>query len=335
MPAMKKGKFVTSVDVAKLAGVSQATVSRAFSTTGILTRDTKMKVLAAAKKLGYQPNAIARSLVSSRSNLIGVVKGYTENPIFHEMLTLFTHKIQDMGRQVLYFEAKQHQDVDEVMWNVLKYQVEGIILLYATLSSALTLSCRQRNIPVLQMLRYSPGVEANIFVSDNHKAAGMAVMHLAERGFKHFAYIGGEINSSTNMERYAGIVEKMSWMGHPAPLVVEGDYTYHFARKAMRKAAKKITLPCGVICASDILALGAIDALKHDLGLRIPHDVGVVGFDDIAMAGWPSYSLTSLRSKTTEMVRDGLETLCLNIEDKNRRPIMRKYECALVKRNST
>ncbi|MDR2390760.1 MAG: substrate-binding domain-containing protein, partial [Planctomycetota bacterium] len=67
----------------------------------------------------------------------------------------------------------------------------------------------------------------------------------------------------------------------------------------------------------------------------VPQDVGVVGFDDIAMASWPPYSLTSLRPKTAEMVRDGLETLCLNIEDKSRRPIMRKYECVLVKRNST
>lgn len=335
MRALKGGKHVTSVDVAKLAEVSQATVSRVFSASKNLSQKTRRKVLAAARELGYQPNAIARSLVSSRSNLIGIVKGYTQNPLFSLILTEFTHRIQDMGKQVLYFEAKRRQDIDDVMWNVLKYQVEGIILLYTALSSALTASCRQRDIPVLQMLRYSPGSNANIFVSDNHRAAGEAVSHLAERGFRKFVYIAGETNSSTNMERYAGMVCRLKEMGYSAPLVAEGDFTYDSGRKAMRKIAGKAKAPLGVFCATDMLALGVIDTARHDLKWRIPEDVGVVGFDDIYLANWPEYSLTTMRQPVAEMVRDGLKTLCLNIEDKSRRPVIRKYPCVLIKRGST
>ncbi|MDR1534308.1 MAG: LacI family DNA-binding transcriptional regulator [Planctomycetota bacterium] len=335
MPVGKNGDSVTSIDVARLAGVSQATVSRVFSANGNFSGKAAKKVLGAARTLGYRPNAIARSLVSSKSGLIGIVKGYSENPIFQEALTRFTYLIQDAGKQVLYFESRRHEDIDEVMGNVLQYQVEGIILLYAAMSSALTLSCQQRNIPVLQMLRHSSGCRANIFVSDNHKAAGEVAGHLIDRGYRHFIYVSGELNSSINAERHAGIVDKLGETGCPPPMTVEGDFTYDSGRKAVRKIVKKSLLPCGVICASDMMALGALDGLRHDLGLRTPRDAGVAGFDDVSMASWPSYSLTSVRLPISEMVRDALEALCLNIEDKAREPVVRKYAGILVKRRST
>lgn len=331
----KKAKAVTSIDVAKRAGVSQATVSRAFSIGGNLTEKTRQKVFQAAKELGYQPNALARSLVSSKSNLIGIVKGYTTNPAFVEMLSELTHLIQAMGMQVLYFEGKQHQDIDEVLMNVVKYQVEGIILLYANLSSEITISCQQRNIPVLQAMRYSTNTRANLVLPDNFKGAGEAVVHLASRGFKHFGYITGELNSSTNLERQSGFLMKLQELGFLNPVIVQGDYTYESGRVAMRSIVDKCPLPCGVVCASDMMALGAIDALKYDLKLRVPEDVGVLGFDDIFMAAWPPYSLTSMRQPIADMAQAGMEILCRNIAEKKMEPVVKKFDPILVKRDST
>ncbi len=132
----------TSKDVALLAGVSQATVSRVFSSYPGLSPKIKKKVLEAAKVLNYQPNAFARNLVTSSSNFIGIVKGYTRNSAFNEMLSELVQNIQQSNRQIIYFETDKGQPIDDLATHILQYQIEGLILLYANLSSELTASAR-------------------------------------------------------------------------------------------------------------------------------------------------------------------------------------------------
>ena len=326
----------TSKDVAKLAGVSQSTVSRVFLSNNKVSFKTKQKVLGAAKTLHYHPNAFARSLVSERSNIIGIVSEYTLNPSFKLMLSELVYLIQKSDKQVMYFEARNEQHVDDIMRKILQYQIEGVILLYANLSSKLTLECQARNIPVVQTLRYSTsGEKRSMVVPDNYKAAKVAAEHFIEKNFRHFGYVAGDVRSSSNMERQLGFFSALQERGFAEPVLAHGDYTYESGRRAMIELAKKVKFPCGVLCANDIMALGAIDALKYDLGLKIREDVGLVGFDNKFMSAWPSYSLTSFEVPIEAMARDALQILIENFNDRAMPPVVKKYDLELIERGST
>lgn len=329
-----KSKTVTSKDVAALAGVSQSTVSRAFSDESKLTFETRRRVLEAAEELGYRPNAIARGLISSKTGFIGVVKGPTYNPMFGDLLTSVTEQIQKTNHQIIYYEAGPNKTIDDILPRILQYRVEGIILLYANLSSQLTQTCQDMGIPVLQMLRYSTNVQANVVLPDNHQGAMLAADHLLQKGYKRFAYVTGELNSSSNMERQLGFITRLAENGVDKPTVILGDYTYESGFEAGKKLMRDVDGPLGILCANDLMGLGVIDAAK-ELKVRIPEDVGVIGFDNNFMSHWPVYQLTSLAQPIDDMARRGIEVLQENIQDPGRRTSVERYEFQLVERGST
>ena len=334
MYGMKNNKS-TSKDVALLAGVSQSTVSRAFSKNGRLHYETRKKVMDAAKILNYQPNAFAQGLVSSSSSFIGIIKGYNRNPAFSEMLSELVYLIQDSDRHVLYFEAPKDQPIDNLMSKVLQYQVQGVVLLYANLSSEITYACETLDTPVVQIFRRSAAGRTNLVAPDNYLAATEAVEFFVEKGFCNFAYVAGEVDSSSNMERQFGFSRKVNQLGFQEPLLVNGDYTYESGKAAMYKLAQKAKKPCGILFANDMMALGAIDVMKHELGLGVGKDYAIIGFDNSFMGEWPSYSLTSFKQPIHEMAKDALDILFENIHDRNMATVERKYKMELIKRNST
>lgn len=332
---MKLNNVATSKDVAMLAGVSQATVSRAFSNSANLAPETRMRVMEAANTLNYKPNALARSLVSTHSNIIGIVKGYSQNTVFAEMLSEVVYGLQRADKRVIYFEAEKNDSIDSLTDKIMQYQIEGLILMYANLTSDLTLSCRQRDIPVLQMHRYSKALRANAVLPDNARAAAEAATLFVERGFRNFVYMGGEINSSSNMERQLGFLKRLEHFGFNNPIVRNGLYTYESGRDTMRALATKLPLPCAILCGNDLMAFGAIDVLKYELGLRVGEDVALIGFDNSFIGEWPSYSLSSFAQPIAEMAQDGLTLLFANINDHSMAPVERRYPLVLIERGTT
>ena len=289
----------------------------------------------AAKVLNYQPNAFARNLVTSSSNFIGIVKGYTRNTMFNEVLSELVQNIQKANRQIIYFETEKGQVIDDLSTHILQYQIEGLILLYANLSSELTASCQKRGIPVLQALRYSTSAKTNVVLPNNYKAAEDAATLFVEKGFKNFFYLGGDVNSSSNMERHFGFTKRLQTLGFPEPMIYQGDYTYESGVAAMRFSAKNMQLPCAMLCANDLMAFGAMDTLKYEFGYAIGKDVAIIGFDNIFMSEWPTYSLTTFSQPTSLMAKDGVTLLLNNINDKNLAPVEKRYSLQLIERNST
>lgn len=327
-------KVITSRDVAEAAGVSQSTVSRAFTDQSKLSLKTRKRVLSVAKELGYHPNALARSLISARSGLIGIVKSQHQNVMFTELLSEITEQLQNTDYQVVYYEINEHQTIDEIVARILQYRMDGIILLDATLSNKITDSCQQMGIPVLQMQRYTTNVKTNLVLPDNRVGTAMIVDHLIDEGYEHFAYISGNLTSSSNMDRQAGFIYRLEERGYSLPVIAPGDFTYKSGYAAMKQLVSMIQTPCGVLCANDQMALGAIDAAR-ETGLSIPEDVGIVGYDDNFMASWPPYQLTSLRQPIEEMARRGVEILLKNIEDPTLEPVTVTYPFEIIKRRST
>jgi DNA-binding LacI/PurR family transcriptional regulator len=313
---------VTSFDVAALAGVSQSSVSRAFSRRSNIAEETQKKIFEAARKLNYVPNSIASSLTTKRTNIVALIVGDLENPFYVRMLHAFGERLQQQGRQVLTFMAGPDLDTDAVMMRVLQYQVDGIIVTSAKLSMRMTGLSHERGIPIVFFNRYVPGSDASCVRCDNAAGGRLIAESFLAAGARSFAMITGESRATTSQDRIRGFVERLQEAGMRSGEIerYEGFSTYGGGVKAATAllSDRRAPLPDAVFCINDIMALGTIDVMKHAFGLAIPNDVMVGGFDDIPDSARLPYQLTTVRQPLEEMIA---ETLALLHLDEPGRPI--------------
>ena len=298
---------VTSIDVARLADVSQSAVSRSFTPGASVSDGTRRKVMDAARKLGYRPNAHARSLITKRSRIIGLVLSYLENLFYPVALEQLAKRLQRDGYHVLLF-VTDTQNADELVDEILQYHVDGIVLAATTLSSGLAQRCADAAIPVVLFNRVmaAGGVGAGTVssVRSDNVAGGRAVArHLADTGHQRVAYIAGHEESSTNLERERGFRDGLAERGLRIWARGVGNYDFEQARSAARELFKPgAERPDAVFVASDHMAFAVMDALRFELGLRVPADVSVVGFDNVPQADWGSYRLTTVEQPVQPMI---------------------------------
>jgi DNA-binding LacI/PurR family transcriptional regulator len=307
---------VTSIDVARLAEVSQSAVSRSFTPGASVSDGTRLKVMEAARKLGYRPNAHARSLITKRSRIIGLVLSYLENLFYPVALEQLAKRLQRDGYHVLLF-VTDTQNADELVDEILQYHVDGIVLAATTLSSGLAQRCADAAIPVVlfnRVMAAGSGAAASTVssVRSDNVAGGRAVARLlAQTGHQRVAYIAGHEESSTNLERERGFRDGLAERGLRIWARGVGNYDFEQARAAARQMFKPAIAgpsqraderPDAVFVASDHMAFGVMDVLRFELGLRIPQDVSVVGFDNVPQADWGSYRLTTVEQPVQPMI---------------------------------
>ena len=306
-------KAATSYMVAKEAGVSQSAVSRAYKAGGSVSKVTREKIYAAGKKLGYRPNAIARSLISKQSNMIGIVMADITNPFYASVLEVFLQNLQEVGQRALVLVASRDQDVDDLLPQLLEYQVDGLVVTSATLSSAMGRTLSDMGVPVVMFNRSVPNSHSTSICCDNESAGRQAAQLFYDRGLRHLAYIAGIENTSTNQSRKVGFLARAGELGMTVMNQVLGHYSYDGGYQAALELFSS-QRPDAIFCANDIMAMGAMDALRYELKLSIPEDVSVVGFDDISNAHWPVYDLTTFRMPTDRMVTRTIDSLLANKE---------------------
>jgi len=299
---MVRRSAITSLDVAKLARVNQSTVSRALSGDGKVSATTRQRIQDAAAALGYTPNAIARSLITRQTNIIGIVTADITIPFQSYVLEKFIQKLQAVGKQVLIFTAAPDQTVDDLLPTALQYQVDGLIVTSATLFSRALYDCSRSGATVVLFNRYMEGGVVSSVSCDNVMAGRMVADFLLDAGHHSLAYMAGDPNSSTNRDRQQGFMARLWERGAAKPLVVENNrYTYDAGYAAASRLLKRGHPPDAIFCSSDGLALGTIDAAR-ELSIAIPDKLSVVGFDDVPMAGWNAYGLTTVRLPVEEMI---------------------------------
>jgi len=299
MPQQK----ITSYDVAKLAGVSQATVSRSFDPNGNVADATRNKVLETARQLGYEPSAIARSLTTDRTDIIGLVMGDISRSMFYpKVLTLLSEQLQDRNKQVLFFNAHNTRPVDEILPRVLSYRVDGLVVASTTPGRQIVDQFIDKGVPMLLINRILEDSGAYSICSDNKSGGRLVARSLIKAGHNQLAFIAGVRVTSTNIERETGFLDEVLHAGYSHPEIVEGNYTYESGYGAALELLDRDNPPDAIFCAADIMALGAMDAARHKLGIRIPEDLSIIGYDDIPMAGWSSYDLTTVSQPLETMV---------------------------------
>ena len=329
---------VTSLQVAQKAGVSQSAVSRVFTPGASASVKTIEKVQKAAAELGYRPNSLARAMVSGKSRIIGLVVAYLNNQFYPEALEKLSKKLQERGYHVLVFMASNSSDnIDTVIEEILDYQVDGIIAASVALSPELSNKCREAGVPLVLFNRAHESPNMSAVTSDNYAGGEKVAKYLISAGYKKIAYLAGWEGASTQRDREAGFMDTLNASGMKLFSRGFGNFEMAQSKKATHEMFKKTAdhRPDVVFVANDHMALAVMDTLRYELGLKIPEDVAVVGYDDVPAAEWPSYDLTTVRQCSGQMVNITIDILLEEIKTEGSQPRIVKIDGPLIIRGSS
>lgn len=325
----------TSSDVAKLAHVSQSTVSRVFSDSCKLSDETKKRVLEAAKQLGYRPNKIARGLVSNKTNIIGLIVMNNESPFYTTLTDLMVTACRKYGYCAMVIRQMPEESGIDTVTRALDYRVDGIVVTAIEDTQAASEICRQSNVPIVLLNRYIAGTGVDSVCCDNLEAGGMIAQYLAEMGHHKIACLMGDASASTTKDRLLGIRSRAEELQLSVESVEYGSYSYESGRKMCRKLMKECKeRPDVIFCSGDVIAFGVMDVLRWELGLKIPEDISVMGFDDIMEAAWASYNLTTVQQPYVELVETACQLLIRCINHENRGVVRSLHACQIKERGS-
>ncbi|MGF1702851.1 substrate-binding domain-containing protein [Photobacterium makurazakiensis] len=317
-----------------MLGISQSTVSRAFNPKASISEKKRQMVMDAANKLGYTPNAIARSLISNRSGLIAIALDSESNPMYDLQARTLATAIQKRGGQVVLCPIDK-DDLDLAISRAIEYQVDGLIIATSRLTSRSIAQCEKFGVHLSLINRYIEGVMANSVGLDNLDTGIQAADYLSAKGFQQMTYIGGDAGSMTSEERWKGFSKRLSELGLPAPEYIQAQYNFQSGLDAATSILQKPHQPRAIFCANDILALGVIDGLRQ-AGKRVPDDYAVMGVDDIPMAEWPGYSLTTIQQPLDTITKLAVDDLLARIQgDKEETGEYLMQKGTLVERGST
>lgn len=297
-------------------GVSKSTVSRALKGHSSISEETRAKVIAMARKLGYRPNAIARGLVTRRSGLIGFVITESENPIYEENLERFTRLVASRDMQAMLFQVSTKGDLADVVPSMLQYRVDGCIIIASVpISTAALTTCAQYQMPVVLLNRLATDSAASSVLCNSYLGSRKIADFLVAGGHSRIAFIGGRSNSVIAQDREAGFRAGLAAAGRTLYGRASGGFTFAGGYQAARELIALDPPPDAIFAASDIMALATLDALR-DAGLRAPADISVVGFDDIRSSAWPAYRLTTVAQPVEALLGRSLDLLSARIENR-------------------
>jgi len=325
---------VTAREVAELAGVSVSAVSRTFTAGASVSPRTREKVLAATQSLGYQPNALARSLMTGRTELIALISNNFDNPLFMEIFDLFTRRLQQRGRRPLLANLSGGARPHLALEMLLKYSVDGVIVASSTLPLRFIEECAEAGMPVVQAFgRPGNSASGNIVGCDNLQGGRLAGDMLRERGYRNIAFLGGPQTATSTEDRLRGLRDSLAIAGLAPCAVVYGHSYCHEAGFTLMKQLLRNGGIDAVFCGDDVLAMGAIDACR-DANVDVPRDIGVIGFNNMAMAAWPGYNLTTIHQPVADIIVTAVELLLGIVDQSALSTDARLFDCSAVERGT-
>ncbi len=292
---------ISAKDVAELAGVSRAAVSRTFGQ-GQVSAKLRRRVLAAAEELGYRPNAIARSLIGGKTDLIALVTAGHDSihntMLIERLIVEITHR----GKQALVIPASSDASIDESILNAADYQVDAIVVVGGTVSPKVVDRLRRFGVPIFLYERYvaDPGLEC---VTGNNLGGGrLAARYLVRCGHERVAYITKPLMTFSNKARREGFQAGLRDGGQSIFAEATGPQGFNGGFRAAMELFSAKKLPDALFCFNDEMALGAIQAAAV-MKLHVPNDVAIIGYDDIPMAAWPVFNLTTIHNAVDQPIQ--------------------------------
>ena len=325
---------VTLKEVAERAGVSRSAVSRVFTDGASVSDKMRRKVEKAARDLGYSPNALASSLTTGRTKLIGLVSNNFHNPIFLEVFDLFTRGLQDRGLRPLLVNLSDETDPENSVRMLRQYSVDGVIVASSTLPPSFALAFRSAGIPVvLSFGRYLSAPQVHVVGIDNVECGRMAARALVERGYRHVGFLGGPEKATSTQDRYTGFMSELAAHRDIKVTYSFADaYSFDAGRREMQRLLKGSPAQA-YFCGDDVLSVGAICAVQ-DSGLSVPEDIGIIGLNDMEMARWGNINLTTIRQPIRQIVTSSIELMVAMLDEPDRYPEARLFPCSIVERGT-
>jgi DNA-binding LacI/PurR family transcriptional regulator len=325
---------VTLKEVAVRAGVSRSAVSRTFTEGASVSPTTRAKVEKAAAELGYAPNALASSLTTGRTKLVGLVANNFHNPVILDVIDLFTRGLQDRGLRPLLVNLSDAIEPSASVRMLQQYSVDGVIVASSTLPSSFALSFRNAGFPVVHAFgRWSPTPEVHVVGIDNIACGRLAAEELLRRGYRRVAFLGGPETATSTQDRAAGFLAALE--GHDG-IAVSASYADAYTFDAGRVEMTRLLAdrPAeAYFCGDDLLAVGALGAIV-EAGLSVPDDIGLIGLNDMQMARWQTIGLTTIRQPVARIIDAAIDLVVATIADPDRLPETRLFPCGVVERRT-
>jgi DNA-binding LacI/PurR family transcriptional regulator len=323
-------------DVAREAGVSKATVSRVINGNSVVSEEMRMRVTRAMKRLNFQPNAQARSLSLKKSNFIGVIVPEIRRPFYGEIIDGIEETLVNAGYYLALCSTHNRPGHELNLARLMRERrVDGLIIVTPReLDSKTMQDLADEKFPVTLIDGTAKALVSSVII-DNYEGARVAVRHLIKLGHKRIGLIAG-LDTPECRERLRGYRETLEAanIAFDPALVVRGDYLEESGASAMEQLLKLHEPPSAVFATSDLMAIGALSAIRnHDL--QVPDDIALVGFDDIEPARWVTPSLTTVRQPLRQMGEIGAKKMLkiLNGEEPEITRIV--LSCELIEREST
>ncbi|MDO6725854.1 LacI family DNA-binding transcriptional regulator [Cognatishimia sp. 1_MG-2023] len=325
---------VTLKEVAERAGVSRSAVSRTFTDGASVSDKMRRKVEKAARDLGYSPNALASSLTTGRTKLIGLVSNNFHNPIFLEVFDLFTRGLQERGLRPLLVNLSHETDPENSVRMLRQYSVDGVVVASSTLPAGFAKAFRDAGVPVVHSFgRASPTPSVHVVGIDNVECGRMAARTLVARGYGNIAFLGGPQKATSTQDRFTGFMSEME--AHPnvkTSYSFAGDYSFDAGRREMMRLVQNNPAQA-YFCGDDVLTIGALSA-AIDSGLKVPEDMGLLGLNDMEMARWENISLTTIHQPIRQIVTSSIELMVAMLNEPDRYPEARIFPCSIVERDT-
>lgn len=324
----------TLKDVANRAGVSRSAVSRTFTNGASVSAKMRKLVEKAAEDLGYSPNVLASSLTTGRTKLIGLVSNNFHNPIFLEVFDLFTRALQDKGLRPLLVNLTNETDPANSVRLLQQYSVDGVVVASSTLPPGFGKAFLDAGVPVVHAFgRVTSAPQVHVVGIDNIEAGRLAARSLMARGYLRVGFMGGPEAASSTQDRLKGFVEEIATRPDISVSQSFADaYSFDAGRREMQ------TLLVGnhaeaYFCGDDVLSIGALSAIQ-DRQLSVPKDIGIIGLNDMEIAGWNNINLTTIRQPISEIVDSSIELMSAMLLNPARLPEARIFACHIVERGT-
>ena len=300
-------RFVSAQDVAQRAGVSRSAVSRAFTPGASIAPVTLARVQAAADALGYEVNDLARGLLAHRSQLVGLVTSDADTPFRAGMIAALSRALIERGNvPALISIGPAPEDVANASRQLLRYRAEATVFLSGSPPASLV-ELTRRNGQALILINRGE-TELDSVRCDDRGGARQAFEALRATGAARFGVINMENPSPSLLARERAFAEFAAASGAGPTIIRAGHSDYEGGREAARRLLANGPAPEAVFCVNDLMAFGALDHLRG-AGLRVPDDVSVIGFDDVPMAAWAPYRLTTLRQDPERIAKEVVSML--------------------------
>ena len=321
-------------DVALLAGVSTSAVSRTFTAGASVSPFMRAKVEAAAAELGYHPNVLAASLTTGRTKLIGLVSNNFHNPVFLEVFDLFTRALQDRGLRPLLVNLSHETDPEASVRMLQQYSVDGVVVASSTLPPGFAEAFARAGVPVVHSFgRKTDAPLVHVVGVDNVACGRMAARELIARGYSSVGFLGGPEAATSTQDRLAGFQAAIA-RHKDVTLSISYGTTYSFeAGRAEMQRLLEYAPAQAYFCGDDVLSIGALSALA-DAGLSVPGDVGIIGFNDMEMAGWANIGLTTIHQPVARIIEASVDLVVALVDAPQTVPAVRLFPCHVVERKT-